>query len=109
MKKLKHLGLGTKEPYLTDAGMASIAGLHELVRLYAGSPHLTDKTLSYLSDMKKLELLRVRGNFTDQGLQHLDGLENLTTVWIDSMEPLSKTSIAQLKRNLPNVYHVDIK
>lgn len=40
-----------------------------------GGPDLTDKGLSYLTNMKKLNHLKITGAFSDEGLRHLEGLK----------------------------------
>ncbi len=110
LKRLKRLTIGaTNSVYLTDAGMAHLAGLTELESLGAGGPQLTDKALSYLSNMKKMYKLNTEGAFTDQGLRHLDGLESLQLVDISTSKYISSAAITRLKRELPDLRFLEVE
>jgi hypothetical protein len=109
LKRLRRLLISEYEAYLTDAGMSHLAGLTELELLYIGGPQLTDKALSYLSNMKKLQRLSIRGAFTDDGLRHLEGLENLQSVQMSTTGYISSAAVARLERNLPGLRSFEIR
>jgi hypothetical protein len=109
LKRLKQLIVTEYNAYLTDAAMAHLAGLTELEYLSIGGPQLTDKALSYLSNMKKLERLYIRGAFTDDGLRHLEGLENLQYVQMSTTGYISSAAVARLERNLHSLRSFEIR
>ena len=90
-------------------GYAHLAGLTELELLYIGGPQLTDKALSYLSNMEKLERLHIRGVFTDDALRHLEALENLEFVQMSTTGYISSTAIARLERNVPSLRSFELR
>ncbi len=62
---------------------------------------MTDVGLSYLANMNKLERLQVKGDFTDQGLSHLERLKALRTLRITSGSDFSPAKLEQLQKELP--------
>ena len=68
-----------------------------------GGPGVTDAGLGYLTSMRKLEVLTISGDITDQGLHHLEGLKGLQFVNITSEGALSDASVEALRKNLPNL------
>ena len=80
-----------------------LAGLTELERLSVGGPQLTDTTLSYLSNMKRLKTLHIAGNFTDQGLRFLEGLDSLEYLNINPRREFSQSALQELHDRLPNL------
>lgn len=101
---LKWLQIGfISKNQITDAGMACLAGLTNMERLTIGSPYLTDKSLACLKEMKGLEDMTIAGNFTDGGLQNLEGLQNLGRLVIYSDHDFSPAAVKRLKRSLPNL------
>jgi len=106
LKRLNWLGVNA---YLTDAGMAHLAGLTEMEILYIGSSQLTDDALPYLSNMKKLERLHIRGVFTNDALRHLEGLENLESVEMSTTGYISSAAVARLERNLPGLRSFELR
>jgi hypothetical protein len=87
----------------TDAGMAHLAALTSLRLLWVGSPRLTDKSLSYIANMKQMWNLRVSGRFTDKGLRHLEGLKYLERLRITPEQAFSETAAQRLQSSLPSV------
>jgi len=108
-KRLKQLIVTEYNAYLTDAGMSHLAGLTEMDYLSIGGPQLTDDALSYMSNMKKLRRLYIRGVFTDDALRHLEGLENLEYVQMSTTGYISSGAVARLKRNLPSLQTFDVR
>jgi len=94
---------------ITDFGVSHLKDLTHMERLSIHSAHLTDASLSYLTNMTKLYDLNITGNFTDNGLRHLEGLKGLQYVRITSSENISPTALKQLQNSLPNIYILDVK
>jgi len=76
LKRLKWVQMGTGQG-ITDAGMAHLSGLRAMDRLVIGGPGVTDRGLAVLANMPRLNLVTFNGNFTDEGLRHLEGLRGL--------------------------------
>jgi len=91
-------------PAFTDAGMAHIANLNALERLFIGGPKVTDKGLTYLAGKQALYQLGLQGDFTDQGLRQLESIKSLRYLTIDSTRGLSRETEDRLRRSLPNLY-----
>ena len=77
--------------------------------------------LKYLADMKKLNLLYIRGtwdrskqefnsggNFTNEGLRQLEGLKLLTLLEIYAENTFSDAALRRLQRELPNSFRLRI-
>jgi len=104
LKNLKWFQIGyTKDSMITDAGTANLADLTNMERLTIGSAYLTDNTLAHLTNMKKLNFLRITGNFTDAGLRYLEGLKAIRHLKIYSANNFSSEALKRLKDNLPNL------
>jgi len=88
---------------ISDAGMAHLAGLKNMERLNINSPGITNKGLSYLTQMGRLNHLTLTGVFTDEGLRHLEGLKALSLLRIYSSDNFSPAALQQLKNSLPNL------
>ncbi len=108
LKKLKNLRLlriGRREGHsFTDAGIAHLKDLPNIRELYCHSPYLTDKSLSYLANMKTLNFLTIIGNFTDEGLGHLEGLKSLRSLSINAENDFSPVALARLRKELSNLH-----
>ncbi len=100
MSKLQWLG---ELSGISDAGVAHIAGLTQLVRLYTKGEALTDAALLQLKGMNALDSLGVTGDFTDAGLQELHALKGLHWLTVKSATPLSDASQERLVASLPNL------
>jgi hypothetical protein len=101
---LKHLKNISGFSTLTDKGMSYLADLSKLERVHFVNCNITDRGLTYLADKKKLEYLSIEGSFTEQGLRYLDGLTVLHTLRIKSTTPLDTRAVQQLKKRLPNLH-----
>ncbi len=93
--KVRILKLG--DTAITDAGLAHLEGMTELIMLGLRGTKITDDGLKHLGQMKKLRsLLLARTAVTDDGLRHLAGLESLQKLG------LSETAITDAGlRHLP--------
>ncbi len=100
MSKLQWLG---ELSGISDAGVAHIAGLTQLVRLYIKGEALTDAALLQLKGMNALDSLGVTGDFTDAGLQELHALKGLHWLTVNSATPLSDAAQERLVASLPNL------
>ncbi len=104
LKHLKWLHIGNiPKTRITDAGMAHLAGLTNMEQLGIGSPYLTDKSLTYLRNMKRMQRMTIAGNFTDEGLKYLENLRDLVNLTIYSSNNFSSAAIDSLKDKLPNI------
>ena len=90
--------------HIGDEGMARLAGLTSMERLNIQGSEMTDLSLSYLSNMKKLNNLTILGNFTDKGMRHLEGLTSLNHVVVYSSEDISENALSRLRQKLPKLY-----
>ena len=71
-------------PQVTDAGLAYIAKIAGLRRLYVGSPNITDKGVSYLKNCVTLERLYLRdGKISNAALKYVKALPNLVQLSLD--------------------------
>jgi len=105
LKKLKNFQMGDyKHSMITDAGVACLKNLTNMEILSIGSRNVTDKSLSYFTNMKKLNALSIIGNFTDDGLVYLEQLKGLNSLRIYSANNFSPKALQRLQRNLPNMY-----
>jgi len=104
LKNLRRLVIGgVKSSTVTDAGIAHLKDLPNMRELFCGSPYLTDKSLSYLANMKTLYSLTITGNFTDEGLGFLEELKALHHLKIYSSNNFSPKAKERLLNNLPNM------
>ena len=83
LKNLKKFSINSRS-LVTDAGIAYLKDLPEMREFWGGGPYLTDKSLSYFSNIKTLNDLTIYGNFTDEGLRHFEGLKSLERLKICS-------------------------
>ena len=110
LKNLRFLSIsGQKSAMITDAGIAHLRYLTNFTHLTIGSPYLTDKSLSYLANMKTLNSLTITGNFTDQGLRHLEGLKALGLLRITSQNAIKRGAVMRLRKKLPNIHTFEVK
>ena len=89
--------------------MAHLAGLKRLQRLCVGGGLVTDKGLSYLSDITALNHLTITGDFSGEGLRQLDDLNELRYLVINSEQGVSALTEQHLRRSLPNLYSLNAK
>lgn len=64
----------------------------EVIRCF----EITDNGLSYLTDLKSLQGLRLRGNFTDRGFSFLCELKNLQKLDLGSCKEVTETGFKKL-------------
>jgi hypothetical protein len=80
---------------LRDGDMAFLKRMSKLEDLMLPSPHLTDAWLVYIEDLKSLKALQLYDMaITTDGLHHLRGLSNLTTLGLHGTRV---TSLAPLR------------
>ena len=104
LKKLKNFQMGDhKHSMITDAGVACLKNLTNMEILSIGSRNVTDKSLSYFTNMKKLLSLTITGNLTDNGLGYLEQLKGLNQLTIYSANNFSPEALQRLRGNLPNI------
>jgi len=94
---------------ISDVGAAYLKNLTSMERLTIGGADLTDRGLSYLSNMNNLNNLTLRGNFTDEGLRHLEKLKSLKLLKIYSANNFSPTALEHLRSRLPNLRIFNVK
>ena len=105
LKKL--IIVSSSKSMITDAGMSHLAGLTNMGQLGIHGPHLTDQALSYLKNMKQLSSLSINGNFTYEGLRHLEGLKRLRYLKFGQDSTFSPAALGRLRKSLPNL-NIDI-
>ncbi len=134
--KFTHLRmLALKEGQASDQGLAYVAGLEELEKIYMwdafmvtdeGVAHLaelpnleyihlsksavTDESLRLLSQMSTLKGISMQENaFTDQGLEYLSEMTQIKTLWIGLGETqITDEGLSQLA-NLENLEELDLQ
>jgi hypothetical protein len=79
-----------------------------MLHLANGQNSFTDAGLEHLADLKKLEVLFIRGSITDRGLEHLSGLESLQTSSVQGRPwgIISDAAMEQLSESLPSMNKV---
>lgn len=107
LRNLTYLSVGNS-PFLTDEGLAPVAELTNLERLFIGGERIGDGGLAHLQELNSLYQLGVSGNFTDRGLQQLDGLTNIRYLTIESKRGVSYLTRERFQRNLPNLYSLNV-
>jgi RNA polymerase sigma factor (sigma-70 family) len=99
LKKLQYLRIDHAP--ITDAGVTHIGGLQNLTFLMLyGDSRMTDEALASISLLKKLESIQMTGEFTDNGLQYLEGMPNLSYVGLTG-RGLSDAAIERLQKRTP--------
>ena len=107
MKSLKWFQVGHKNPAITDKGMSYLAGMTSMQRITIGGPNVTNEGLSHLAGMRGLQDLYIDGNFSDDGLRRLESIKSLGYVSISSPGMFSLEAVDNLKKNLPNLTHLE--
>lgn len=104
IKGLNNLqSLDLYDTQITDKGLDNLKGLKNLRTLKLGRTRVTDAGMVHLEGMTNLQTLSlIYTDITDLGLTHIKGLKNLKTLHLDEWTLFSETSIADLKRALPN-------
>jgi mono/diheme cytochrome c family protein len=101
LKNVLQLNLGKTS--VTDAGLVHIKAMKDLTDLHLEETKITDRGLAQLKELKKLEYLNLYGTaVTDAGLANLTGLTNLKRlyVWQTKVTP---AGVEALKKALPKV------
>jgi len=107
LAKLERLTLIGKN--LSDSDIAVIVQIRGLKSLSLDSTleNLTDKSLASIGELKGLSHLSIWGDFTDEGLVHLEGLKSLRSLKIQTKRGLSRFAIERLEAALPNLKKVN--
>ena len=108
LKRLKWVQLGSLDLAITDIGLERLAGLIAMDRLILGGSGITDRGLASLTKMSKLDLLNIKGTFTDAGVQHLGGLKGLKHLTLSSANDFSPAAKERLRKSLPNLVRFTI-
>jgi Leucine-rich repeat (LRR) protein len=91
---------------VTDAQVAPVAGLTNVVRVHLGKTGITDAALAYLKPLAKLSELHLEETkITDKGLAQLKGLSELTYLNLYGTG-ITDAGLAQLTglKNLRSIY-----
>jgi hypothetical protein len=93
---------------ISDAGLARIAGMHELIQLRLASDRVTDAGLEHLPDLTELRHLHlIDMPISDAGLAHLHGLGKLESLYLDGTRA-TEAGMERLVEALPGVHiHFD--
>jgi len=68
---------------VTDAGVAHLRDLKKLRYIHLSKSQITDKSLAVFSKLPNVEGLSLQFNhFTDEGLDHVSRLKQLTSLWV---------------------------
>jgi Leucine-rich repeat (LRR) protein len=101
LPNIVHLNLGKTS--VTDAGLTSIKGLTQLTELHLEETKITDKGLASLKDLKNLAYLNLYGTaVTDTGLDSLKSLTNLRHLYLWQTK-VTEAGVKKLKAALPNL------
>ncbi|MBR44835.1 MAG: hypothetical protein CME18_10505 [Gemmatimonadetes bacterium] len=101
LNNLQSLNLSNTQ--ITDKGLNNIKGLKNLRRLNLTRTRVTDAGMVHLEGMTNLQTLSLTyTDIDDLGLTHIKELKNLKTLRLDKWTLFSETSIADLKKALPN-------
>ncbi len=101
LKDVVQLNLG--KTGITDAGLAQIKGMTSLTRLHLEQTKITDKGLANLKGLVNLEYLNLYGTeITDLGLEELAGLSKLKSLYLWQTK-VTEAGVGKLKKALPNL------
>lgn len=101
LKDVVTLNLGKTK--ITDAGLEQIKGMTTLTRLHLEETKITDKGLTSLKALTNLAYLNLYGTgITDQGLEHLMGLKSLKNLYVWQTK-VTEAGVQKLKKALPNL------
>lgn len=91
---------GTK---ITDAGLAQLKTLSNLLELHLENTAVTDAGLANLKNLTNLNYLNVYGTgITDAGLEHLKGLGDLRNLYLWQTK-VTSNGVAALQKALPSL------
>ena len=103
LKRLESLRVG--EPWSTsaigDAGIAHLADMQSLERLFVGGRNITDEGLTHLRKLR-VDYLRVAGDINDAGLRHLEANKHFQSIYIRTTGAISPSARERLRRKLDN-------
>ncbi len=85
---------------LSDGAMAHLGNLASLERLDAWFA-VTDNGLKHVAKLRKLNSLQVHGEFSNSGLQQLQGLKSLQMLYILTDNEPSSATLKRLRSKLP--------
>jgi Leucine Rich Repeat (LRR) protein len=101
LKDVVQLNLGKTS--ITDAGLAQIKGMTTLTRLHLEQTKVTDKGLASLKGLTSLEYLNLYGTeITDRGLEELAGLSKLKSLYVWQTK-VTEAGVGKLKKALPKL------
>ena len=101
LKDVVALNLG--KTGVTDAGLAQIKGMTTLRQLHLEQTKVTDKGLANLKGLTNLEYLNLYGTeITDRGLEDLAGLSKLKSLYLWQTK-VTEAGVSKLKKALPNL------
>jgi len=101
LKNVIRLDLG--HTGVTDAGLAHLKGWTDVTELHLEQTRITDRGLAFLKGMRQLTYLNLYGtNVTDAGLEHLRGLTNLKSLYVWQTK-VTEAGANRLKQALPKV------
>ncbi|MHC4532752.1 MAG: leucine-rich repeat domain-containing protein [Planctomycetota bacterium] len=95
MQTLDNLDVGG----LTNEGLKNISTLQKMKHLRIKSHpgfHFNDESLGYISKLKSLESLSIRGDFSDNGMKCIAANLNLEILHISEAEKLTNKGLAEL-------------
>ncbi len=110
---LKHLplleNLMIQPDSLTGTSLRHIRELHELNRLFvSGLSGCTGEDLANLNGLPKLRDLTLRGRITDAALGSLSGLPSISSLRVDTDEPIRKQTVTDLTKSHPVIEFIHI-
>jgi len=82
---------------LSDRGIASLKDLKHLKKISIEQTQIGDSSLELIGKMKEIEFLYLGGHtFTDKGVKHLAGLDNLSYLCIDGPPRRTRLTVFSL-------------
>ena len=102
--KLKNIiELNLRDTKITSDGLIHLKELNKLTRLHLERTNVDDKGIAYLKDLTKLQYLNLyKTRITDKALEHLTELKNLRQLYIWQTD-VTDIGIAYLKKRLPSL------
>lgn len=95
--------LNLNNTQISDEGLVPLAGLEQLKRLRLDGTGVTDAGLARLASLKRLETLNLsRTQVTDAGLKHLAGLPNLVELNL-ARSQVADEGVQELQKALPKL------
>jgi len=95
--------LNLRDTKITSAGLVHLKGLAKLTRLHLERTNVDDEGITNLAGLTALEYLNLYGTkITDKALNHLTGLKKLRQVYVWQTD-VTDAGITNLKKALPNV------